>query len=110
MKKYQLYALLFTLVSFTSSANMVATPDNEDICKQQYVKAVFDKQMQFSNSQNSDRVRRTVERQIDRSRKIYSENDSFCAALKYLQNSHNEELVESYKRPRKGESQFKEKT
>ncbi|MCP3699824.1 MAG: hypothetical protein GY920_14925 [Aliivibrio sp.] len=107
MIKRQFYALLLTFISFSSVANIVATPENEDICQQRYVKEVFDKQVQYSNSQNSPQVRRTAERHIDRSREVYYETSSFCAALNYLQNETSNELQEDFQRAKTGESQFK---
>ncbi|XDF79929.1 hypothetical protein AAFX60_016160 [Aliivibrio fischeri] len=86
MKKHFFYALLMGLTSSYAFADIVATPENEDICKQKYVKAVFDQQVQYSNPQNDPQVRRTAERHIDRSREVYDETNSFCSALSYLLN------------------------
>ena len=107
MIKHQIYALLLSLVSFGSVADIVATPENEDICQKKYIKEVFDQQVQYSNSQNSPQVRRTAERHIDRSREVYGETTSFCAALNYLRNEASDELLEDFKRAKVGESQFK---
>ncbi|GLR77222.1 hypothetical protein [Aliivibrio sifiae] len=107
MIKKHFYALLFAFISFPSLADIVATPENEDICKQKYVKEVFDQQVQYSNSQNTPQVRRTAERHIDRSREVYNETSSFCSALSYLRNEASDELLEDFKRAKSGESQFK---
>lgn len=107
MIKHRVYALLLSLVSFGSVADIVATPENEDICQQKYIKEVFDQQVQYSNPQNSDQVRRTAERHIDRSREVYSETNSFCETLNYLRNEASNELLEDFKRAKVGESQFK---
>lgn len=108
MKKHFFYALLMGLTSSYAFADIVATPENEDICKQKYVKAVFDQQVQYSNPQNNPQVRRTAERHIDRSREVYDETNSFCSALSYLLNdAPQEELTEDFQRAKKGESQFK---
>ncbi|CED57076.1 putative exported protein [Aliivibrio wodanis] len=106
IKKY-FYALLVALISSNAVADIVATPENEDICKEKYVKEVFDNQVRYSNSQNTPQVRRTAERHIDRSREIYYESESFCAALSYLRNEASEDLTDDFKRAKVGESQFK---
>ncbi|WP_181044662.1 hypothetical protein [Aliivibrio sifiae] len=108
MIKKHFYALSFAFLSFNSLADIIATPENEDICKQKYVKEVFDQQVQYSNSQNTAQVRRTAERHIDRSREVYNETNSFCSALSYLRNEASEdELLDDFKRAKVGESQFK---
>jgi 3'-phosphoadenosine 5'-phosphosulfate (PAPS) 3'-phosphatase len=100
------YALLLALVSFGSVAGVVATPENEEICQSKYVKAVFAQQVQYSNSQNSPQVRRTAERHIDRSREVYSETNSFCSALNYLDNDASDELQDDFIKAKEGESQY----
>ncbi|WP_255310658.1 MULTISPECIES: hypothetical protein [unclassified Aliivibrio] len=107
MIKLNFYALLLVLVSFSSVSDVVVTPDNEDICKQKYVREIFDQQVQYSNSQNTEQVRRTAERHIDHSREIYNETLSFCSALSYLNNKDSDELLNDFQRAKSGESQFK---
>lgn len=107
MIKKHFYALLFAFISSPSMADTVTAFENEDICKQKYVKEVFDQQVHYSNSKNTHQVRRTAERHIDRSREIYNETDSFCSALSYLRNEVSGELLEDFKRAQSGESQFK---
>ncbi len=108
MLKNRFCALLLTLISTYSIADIVATPENEDICREKYVKEVFDKQVQYSNSQNTAQVRRTAERHIDRSREVYNETSSFCSALSYFRNDASNDLTEDFKRAKSGESQFKD--
>lgn len=107
MVNKNLYALLLIIISSSSVADVVVSPDNEDICKQKYVREVFDQQVQYSNSQNTEQVRRTAERHIDRSREVYNETSSFCSALSYLRNEASDELLEDFKHAKSGESQFK---
>lgn len=107
MIKNRFYALSLALISFGSVADIVATPENEEICQSKYVKAVFDQQVQYSNSKNTAQVRRTAERHIDRSREIYYKTNSFCSALNYLVNDASDELLDDFKRAKEGESQYK---
>lgn len=108
MKAHFFYVLLMAGTSSCAFANIVATPENEDICKQNYVKAVFDQQVRYSNTHNNPQVRRTAERHIDRSRQLYNETNSFCSALDYLLNDAPQaELEDDFQKAKPGESQFK---
>ncbi len=107
MKKSRFYALFLALISTASFADITATPDNEDICKEKYIKEIFDQQVQYSNPTNTAQVRRTAERHIDRSREIYSETNSFCSAFNYLKNEASDRLADDFNNAKAGESQFK---
>lgn len=104
--KKALYALTFGLLCSQSAlADIVATPDNEDICKRQFSEKIFEKQIQFSSSTNSNQVRRSAERMIDNSREVLQESNSYCQALDYIVNKA--ELEADFKRPKSGETMYK---
>ncbi|MGY3572373.1 hypothetical protein [Vibrio paucivorans] len=104
MKKHSLVALVALFTSCGVYAQSHTAFNSETMCKRQYADAVFLLQVEYSNHENSDQVRRTAERTIDRSRDIYASSDSFCSALNYLVNDAPETLVEDFERPRRGEA------